>query len=158
MIHSAGMACTFERIPSAPPIPKGVKVAFVKTLPSLVRLTTERRQRHHQGRNLLARLNVQRVRCFSATADGLPVGETELFLVAGVAGIYNVEVLRPYRRRGIGSLLLHSALQHAKQLGYRIATLGATGMGQCLYEHSGFEEVCKLSFWKYPKTHARNLA
>ena len=70
---------------------------------------------------------------------------------AGVGGIYNVEVREKFRRRGLGSALLHAALSQARDIGLRIAVLGATGMGHALYSRFNFREVCKLSFWKYGK-------
>jgi GNAT superfamily N-acetyltransferase len=90
--------------------------------------------------------------CFSATVDGKPVGETLLCAGAGVAGIYDVEVLEEFRGRGIGTALIHAALLTARtRLRCRAAVLGATGMGQSVYARAGFREVCKLSFWKYGK-------
>src|SRR6266550_1472173 len=70
---------------------------------------------------------------------------------AGVAGIYNVEVLGKFRRQGIGSALMQAALRQARELGFRVVVLGATGMGHALYTRLKFREVCTLSFWKYGK-------
>jgi len=110
-----------------------------------------RRKRRFQGRRALLRTAPRRVWWFSASAGDKPVGETAIFLGAGVAGLFDVEVLLEHRHRGIGSALVHAALEHARRLGYRTAVLGATGMGANLYAHFGFREVCKLSFWKYGK-------
>ena len=68
-----------------------------------------------------------------------------------VAGIYDVEVLEKFRRRGLGSALIQAALRQAKNLGHTIAVLGATGLGSRVYTLVGFTEVCKISFWKYGK-------
>jgi len=95
---------------------------------------------------------------FSATLDGLPVGETTLLSGATLAGLYDVEVLERFRRRGIGSALVHAALRHGKKLGYRAVALGATGMGASVYAQAGFREVCTLSFWKYGKMRQLTLA
>ena len=100
----------------------------------------------------MARMKPRQVWHLAASVDGKPVGETSLCVGAGVAGLYEVEVLEKFRGRGIGSALVHAALTFAReQLGYRAAVLGATGMGLGLYTRLGFREVCKLSFWKYGK-------
>jgi GNAT superfamily N-acetyltransferase len=151
MIHCAGMACDLDRMPKTASAPDGVTVQLVDEPPALCPLTTERRRLRHKGRNLMARMTPRQVWHFAATATGKPVGETTLCIGAGVAGIYDVIVLEKFRGRGIGSALVYAALRHAKNLGYRAAVLGATGMGLGIYARLGFREVCKLSFWKYGK-------
>jgi GNAT superfamily N-acetyltransferase len=91
----------------------------------------------------------QRVWYFAATLDGKAVGRTTLFAGSETAGIYDVEVLKHARRRGIGTMLVHAALQHAVALGFRTTVLAATGAGQGAYERCGFREVGKISFWMY---------
>ena len=150
-IQCAGMACDLKASTEPPPAPAALTVAVVDEPPLSVPLTTELRRRRHLGRQTMAQLRPRKVWCFSATLEGVPVGESMLCAGAGVAGIYNVEVLQKFRRQGIGSALLHAALQQARQLGFRAAVLGATGMGQALYARFHFREVCKLSFWKYGK-------
>lgn len=88
---------------------------------------------------------------FAASLEGRPVGETALCCGAEVAGIYDVEVMEAFRRRGIGTALVHAALRQARQLGFGAAVLGASGIGLGVYARLGFREVCKLSFWKYGK-------
>lgn len=150
-IHCAGMACMLDALGQSPPLPKGILIELVDTPRPLLPLTTERRQRRHKGRTIMARFTPRKVWHFSATLDGLPVGETTLLGGATVAGLYDVDVLERFRRRGIGSALVHAALRHGKKLGYRAAVLGATGTGASVYAQAGFREVCKLSFWKYGK-------
>ncbi len=152
VIHCAGMACDLTKTSPAPPTPKGVTIELVEEAPSLKPLTTERRRRRHEGRNAMARMAPHQVWLFSASLNGKPVGETMLCVGAGVAGIYDVEVVETFRGRGIGTALVNAALTMAReQLGYRAAVLGATGMGLGVYTRLGFREVCKLSFWKYGK-------
>jgi GNAT superfamily N-acetyltransferase len=151
MIHCAGMACELDDLPAAPPVPKGIVVEVVDKPVALERLTTERRQRRHEGRTLMAQTQPRRVWYSVASLTSRPVGETTLCIGAGVAGIYDVHVLEKFRRRGIGTALVHAAVLHAKKLGHRAAVLGATGMGLGIYARLGFREVCKLSFWKYGK-------
>jgi len=88
---------------------------------------------------------------FTASHGDQHIGATALLMGAGVAGIYGVEVLKEFRRQGIGSALVHAALEKARGLGLSFAVLGASGMGRGVYERLGFREVCKLSFWKFGK-------
>lgn len=150
-LHCAAMACDLERLSAPPPAPVGVAVQLVDEPPSLVPLTTERRRRRSEGRKAIARFQPRRVWHFAALADGKVVGETTLFDGSNVAGLYNVEVVKEFRSRGIGTALVHAAARQARKLGHRTAVLGATGMGQGVYSRVGFREVGKLSFWKYGK-------
>jgi GNAT superfamily N-acetyltransferase len=151
MIHCAGMACNLNLLTPAPQPPRGVMISMVEQPPLLRPVTTERRKRMQEARQILTQLTPKQVWCFSATLDGVPVGETMLCAGAGVGGIYNVEVLEKFRRRGVGSALVHAALTQARKLGFHAAVLGATGMGQQIYSRLNFQEVCKLSFYKYGK-------
>jgi len=152
VIHCAGMGCDLANLPPLPPMPQGVVIALKDEPPSLEPLTTERRRHRHEGRKALASITPRQAWYLSASVDGKPVGETMVFAGEGVAGIYEVEVLENFRRRGIGAALVHAALTFARErLGYRAAVLAATGMGAQVYARVGFREVGKLSFWKYGK-------
>jgi GNAT superfamily N-acetyltransferase len=151
MIHCAGMACDLEHLPESPASPVRVKVELVDQPPSIYPLTTERRRLRHQGRGAMALVKPRQVWHFAASLEGRPVGETALCCGAEVAGIYDVEVMEAFRRRGIGTALVHAALRQARQLGFGAAVLGASGIGLGVYARLGFREVCKLSFWKYGK-------
>jgi len=150
-IHCAGMACDLEKLGPPPPTPDGVTITLLDNPPSLTPLTTERRKRRHEGRKILSQTVPRTIWYFSAAFDGQPVGETALFDGAGVAGLYDVEVIEKFRRRGIASALIHAALRHGKQMGRTLAVLGATGLGSGVYQREGFREICKISFWKYGK-------
>jgi GNAT superfamily N-acetyltransferase len=146
------MACDLTQIPPAPPAPRGVTIALTDEPALLEPLTTERRRQRHRGRSALARLKPQQIWFFAASTEGRPVGGTAIVLGAGVAGIYGVDVLEKFRRRGIGTALVRAALVFARdKLGQRAAVLAATGLGQGVYSRLGFAEVCKMSFWKYGK-------
>jgi len=151
MIHCAGMACALDKLRQVPPANDRVTIQLVAEPPLLHPLTTERRRLRHEGRGTMAQWKPRQVWYFAASIDGKPVGETTVCAGAGVAGIYDVEVLEKSRGRGIGTALVRTALEHAKQLGCRAAVLAATGMGFSVYARLGFREVCKLSFWKYGK-------
>lgn len=145
------MACDLSRLNGEARPPAGTTIEQVEELPSLAPLTTERRKRRYEGRKLVAKARPDKIAYFSASVDGKAIGETAVLEGAGVAGIYDVEVLPEFRRRGIGSALIHAALRYARKRGLKLAVLGATGLGAGMYERAGFREVCKVSFWKYGK-------
>ena len=151
MIHCAGMACRLERLKAKPKLDRGVRVEETVEPPPLQPLTTERRRKHHHGLCELSQIRPQRQWIFAAHADGKPAGKSVLLAGAGVAGIYGVEVLERFRRRGIGTALVYAALQKARQQGFQVSVLSATGMGRSIYDRLGFGEVGRLSFWKYGK-------
>src|SRR4051794_40171311 len=91
-IHTAGMACDLAKLDAPSALPENVKIEMVDELPSLVPLTSERRQRRHEGRKLIRHAHPEKIWYFSATLAGQPVGETSLLNGAGVGGVYDVEV------------------------------------------------------------------
>jgi ribosomal protein S18 acetylase RimI-like enzyme len=138
-------------LPPCPPIPKGFRIEQLNAPPELQPLTTERRRRHHQGLIAMLQLQPRQLWCFTASRGKQHVGRAILLAAAGVAGIYGVEVLKDFRRRGLGAALVYAALREAQSLGFRSAVLSASGLGQGIYERLGFREICRLSFWKFGK-------
>ncbi|MFC4455329.1 GNAT family N-acetyltransferase [Deinococcus sonorensis] len=74
-----------------------------------------------------------------AFMDGQPVGCATMSFGAGTAGIYNVGVLEPARRRGVGALMTRELLALAVQRGVQTAILHSTPMGLNMYTSLGFE-------------------
>lgn len=85
---------------------------------------------------------------------GKPVAASQLFLGAGVAGIYWVATLPEARRQGIATALTLAPLREARAMGCRIGILHPSDKGRGVYRRLGFEEYCKLSYgrWRVPST------
>ncbi|MBI4415459.1 MAG: GNAT family N-acetyltransferase [Euryarchaeota archaeon] len=90
------------------------------------------------------------VQSYVGHVGGTPVATSQMFLGAGVAGIYVVGTLPDYRGRGFGKALTLAPLHHARALGYRWAILQATEMGHPVYLRLGFREDCKVELYGPP--------
>lgn len=78
------------------------------------------------------------LRLYLARLAGVPVAVSQLFVGAGVAGVYCVATLPQARRRGIGAAVTYAALADARALGYNMAVLGASELGEPVYRRLGF--------------------
>jgi ribosomal protein S18 acetylase RimI-like enzyme len=77
-----------------------------------------------------------------------PVATAELALGGGVAGLYNIITLEPYRRRGIGTALTLRPLLDARAHGYHTAILQAAPAGVGVYTRLGFEPFGQITEYK----------
>ena len=84
---------------------------------------------------------------YLAILNGRPVGTSQLFLSAGVAGIYNVTCVPEARGQGIGAAITLAPLLDARATGYRIAILQASEKGARVYRRLGFQDFGKLSVY-----------
>jgi hypothetical protein len=70
-----------------------------------------------------------------------PVACATVMVSSGLAGVWNVGTLRPYRRQGLASAILMQALVDAAADGYRDSVLIASPMGRSLYEEMGYRLI-----------------
>jgi GNAT superfamily N-acetyltransferase len=82
--------------------------------------------------------------------NGEPVTTTLLFLGGGVAGIYCTATLPHARRHGVASAVVRESLFGARTMGYHIAALQATEMGEPVYRDLGFEVCGNVNFYFLP--------
>jgi GNAT superfamily N-acetyltransferase len=150
-IHCAGMICCLSEVAERVSDVPRLRIGEMAQCPSLAPVTTDRRRRAQAIRHALAIAQPRRTWHFCATLEDQPVGHATLFVGAGTAGIYDVEVSRHARKRGIGTALVHAALLHARNLGHAHAVLAATGAGFNVYAGLGFREVTTISFWRFGK-------
>ena len=86
---------------------------------------------------------------YLAVLNGKPVGTSQLFVSAGVAGIYNVTCVPEARGQGIGAAITQAPLLDARQMGYRVGILQASELGRRVYRRLGFEDYGGLSVYHW---------
>lgn len=84
---------------------------------------------------------------YLALLNSEPVGTSQLFTSAGVAGIYNVTCIPEARGQGIGAAVTLASLLNGRELGYRVGILQASSMGRNVYQRLGFQDFGKLSVY-----------
>lgn len=79
--------------------------------------------------------------------DQEPVGCATLVLGNGMAGVWNVGIVRSHRRRGFAASLLLYALREAAEEGYTLSALIASPMGRPLYEEMGYRWIGNVLYY-----------
>jgi ribosomal protein S18 acetylase RimI-like enzyme len=78
---------------------------------------------------------------------GVAVAGAWSYLRDGDCGIYGVETVPEWRRRGVASALVEHVMADAMLRGARTASLQSTRMGQPLYESLGFQAAGRYEEW-----------
>jgi GNAT superfamily N-acetyltransferase len=77
-------------------------------------------------------------------------GRAWSFLDGDLAGVFDMDVWPPFRRRGFGTGLLHAVCTAARRAGARHAVLNATPEGKLLYSACGFTQIGEgITWWHH---------
>jgi len=90
---------------------------------------------------------VARLTGWAMVQDGMAVCGAWTYLHDNDCGIFAVETVPEWRRRGLARALIEHALSDAWHRGARTATLQSTRMAQRLYESLGFESAGRYEEW-----------
>lgn len=153
------MALDLQNLASLPALPEGVSVveldagddlgAWVKGYaPSMGVPDTQIEAMLYAERHRLDKAG--ELYRFAARFDGRVIGTAELFIHAGVGGIYLVTTDAMFRKIGVGTALTQFACLAARKLGLRSATLQASPLGYPVYERIGFRQVGAYTLLSFP--------
>jgi GNAT superfamily N-acetyltransferase len=82
-------------------------------------------------------------RRFAARIGGRMVATSALLCAEGTAGIYLCSTAEQHRRKGIATLMTLHAAWAAVEMGFDVATLQASRLGQPVYERIGFKKIAE---------------
>jgi GNAT superfamily N-acetyltransferase len=137
------------------PLPAGLDIRTISDVeefrraphPSIGPITTLHRKRSLETLRTHVTETPPRTWGFVAWHGDKPVGATLVFLGHECAGLNDVDVIEPYRGRGIGAALVDHASRHAAAQGATRIVLLATGAGERVYARCGFDEVARFGYW-----------
>ena len=149
------MAADLTSLPEDPPLPAGLKIVRVEdeeTLRQWIHVASIGFGVAEEYEKAWYEMFVEAVFdqpfwSYLALLNERPVGTSQLFLSAGVAGIYNVTSVPEARGQGIGTAITLAPLLDARAMGYRIGILQASSLGYKVYRRLGFQDLGKLSVY-----------
>ncbi len=153
--YDSHMAADLSSIPEEVPMPEGLKIVRVEdteTLREWIHVASLGFDVPAQYEEVWYEFFAEAVFeqpfwTFLALWNGRPVGTSQLFLSAGVAGIYNVTCVPEARGHGIGAALTLAPLLDARAIGYRVAILQASQLGARVYRRLGFQGFGRSSLY-----------
>ena len=152
-----GMAADLGAVPGSLPAPAGLAIVPVEDRATLQPWIQVMRvgfglPEHAEKRllDLFAAVSLAPpMRTYLALLDGRPVATSQLFLAAGVAGIYNVTCLPEARGQGIGAAVTLAPLLEARRQGYGLSILQASDLGYQVYRRLGFDDYGRLPLYLF---------
>ena len=152
--ESPGMAADLELIDDKPPVPPELHIRSVATVRVLKDWLAAFEAGFEMSRaaarfffDVFGSIGPEYrlpARHYVAYLGEEPVACSSMFLLAGVAGIYNVATVPDARGLGIGAAVATAPLIRARAEGYRVAILHATEAGLGVYRRLGFREYCTI--------------
>jgi len=160
------MAVDLLTVPESVPLPAGLEIISVEdgeTLRKWIHVASIGFDVPEESEKTWYEFFVEAVfdlpfRSYLALWNGKPVGTSQLFLSAGVAGIYNVTCLPEARGQGIGAALVLAALLDARLMDYRMGILQASELGYRVYRRLGFQDYGQLGVYLWendPEPHKK---
>jgi ribosomal protein S18 acetylase RimI-like enzyme len=137
---------TLHPLDPPPPAPD-VDIRAVADEAALAQLVSLLAETFEMPRDVIERvfppplLNDRAWRGYIAFAGGQAVATAQLYVSAGVAGIYYVGTLEAYRRRGLGEAVTWQPVRDGVAAGCDMAGLQASPEGQPVYERMGFKQT-----------------
>jgi GNAT superfamily N-acetyltransferase len=107
-------------------------------------------EKSHEGYDRLLRLaQAEPDRAFYAgvRVDGVLAGHAWAYVDNDVAGIFDLDVWPPFRRRGLGAALLHGVAGAARDAGAKTAVLSTSPQGAIVYRAQHFNRVGMGATW-----------
>lgn len=86
---------------------------------------------------------------YLGSVDGKAVATASLVASHGIAGVFNVSTLVPFRRRGFGEAMTYRVLADGAAAGCIAGGLQATALGHPIYLRMGFRDAVDYRTW-YP--------
>ena len=146
-----GMVMDTREMPAPDPTPDGIEIREAVgdgDLAAALDLIAWRWDVSPETRQLLAGVTRnfhvgpdQRLRCWLAWRDGVPVSKVVINLDKGAVGLYGVATKPEARGLGLARILTLEAFAAARRDGHHLAVLHSTAMAYGLYEKLGFVSI-----------------